>query len=99
VAILRRKCDDNALILGRQRILVPNAFVIELPPTTHQQLTAGAAFVDHHLALQVHRHAAEQGYTFAGPVTVHLRPCHSSTVGRFRIHSRIAPLTIRHSSR
>ncbi|MDG4862003.1 hypothetical protein P8605_28065 [Streptomyces sp. T-3] len=37
------------------------------------------------------RHAAEQGYTFAGPITVHLTPGHSPDIGRYRIASRITP--------
>lgn len=92
VSILRRQCDDQALILGRRRVLVPNSFVVELPPQVHLQLTARGAEVGRQLSVQVRRHAAESGYTFAGPVAVHLEPSSSSTVGRFRVHSRIAPL-------
>lgn len=93
VAILRRQCDDSALILGRERVLVPNAFVIELPPESHRQLTTTSAELGRYLAAQVHRHAAEQGYTFAGPVAVSLRPAGGDTVGRFQIHGRIDPHT------
>ena len=92
VSILRRRCDEQALILGRQRVLVPNRFVVELPPPVHQQLTEHGGELGRHLAVQVRRHAAESGYTFAGPVAVHLEPSTSSTVGRFRVHGRIAPL-------
>jgi hypothetical protein len=92
VGILRRECDDRALILDRRRTLVPNAFVIELPPESHRQLTDGSAQVAGHLAAQVRRHAAEQGYTFAGPVAVHLAAADDAGVGRFRVRSRISPL-------
>ncbi|MFC8667482.1 DUF3662 domain-containing protein [Streptomyces sp. NPDC057199] len=92
VGILRRECDDRALILDRRRTLVPNAFVIELPPESHRQLTDDSAQVAVHLAAQVRRHAAEQGYTFAGPVAVHLAPADDASVGRFRIRSHISPL-------
>jgi hypothetical protein len=40
---------------------------------------------------QVRRHAAERGYTFAGPVAVDPRPAPDGTTLRFRIHSRITP--------
>ncbi|WP_411978013.1 DUF3662 domain-containing protein [Streptomyces phaeochromogenes] len=92
VGILRRECDDRALILDRRRTLVPNTFVIELPPESHRQLTDDSAQVAGHLAAQVRRHAAEQGYTFAGPVAVHLAPADDAGVGRFRIRSHISPL-------
>ncbi|WP_327659430.1 MULTISPECIES: DUF3662 domain-containing protein [unclassified Streptomyces] len=95
VSILRRHCDDRALILGRQRVLVPNAFVVELPQPVHLQLAAHSGDVSRHLAVQVRRHAAESGYTFAGPVAVHLEPSTSTTLGRFRVHSRIAPIPAR----
>jgi hypothetical protein len=91
VGILRRECDDRALILDRRRTLVPNAFVIELPSESHRQLTDDSAQVTGHLAAQVRRHAAEQGYTFAGPVAVDLASADDAGVGRFRIRSRIAP--------
>ncbi|MFF7680109.1 FhaA domain-containing protein [Actinacidiphila glaucinigra] len=91
VAILLRQCDDNALIFGRQHIVVPNAFVIELPPDIHRLLCENPLPVAPVLVHQVYRHAAEQGYTFAGPVAVHLRPAPGDTPARFRVHSRISP--------
>lgn len=92
VGILRRECDDRALILDRRRTLVPNAFVIELPPESHRQLTDGSVQLAQHLAAQVRSHAAEQGYSFAGPVAVQLTPVYDAGVGRFRVRSRIVPL-------
>ncbi|WP_435372413.1 DUF3662 domain-containing protein [Streptomyces ficellus] len=91
LAMLLRQCDDNALILGRQRVVAPNAFVIELRPETHRQLSSHVAPVESILANQVRRHAAEHGYTFVGPVAVDLCPAEDATSARFRIRSRIAP--------
>ncbi|WP_327351491.1 DUF3662 domain-containing protein [Streptomyces sp. NBC_01304] len=95
VGMLRRECDNRALILDRRRTLVPNTFVIELPPESHRQLAASSAQVARQLATQVRRHAAEQGYTFAGPISVRLTPVHSAAVGRYRIGSRITPAQCR----
>ncbi|MBT2414840.1 DUF3662 domain-containing protein [Streptomyces sp. ISL-12] len=94
VAMLLRQCDDNALIVGRQRVVAPNAFIIELLPEIHQQLSASAWPVAPVLANQVRRHAAERRYTFAGPVAVDLRPAPNDTTRRFRIHSRITPAEV-----
>ncbi|WP_268247924.1 MULTISPECIES: FhaA domain-containing protein [Streptomyces] len=91
VAILRRHCDDNALILGRQRVVVPNAFVIELLPEIHRRLTAHGVPLEPCLVNVVYRYAAEQGYSFAGRVAVDLRPAAGEATVRFRVHSRIAP--------
>ncbi|MFI6340658.1 DUF3662 domain-containing protein [Streptomyces sp. NPDC050535] len=91
VGTLRRECDDRALILDSRRTLVPNAFVIELPPESHRRLTPDSALLARHLATQVRRHAAECGYTFAGPVDVRLAPALAVEVGRFRVRSHIVP--------
>ncbi|MFG2651844.1 DUF3662 domain-containing protein [Streptomyces sp. NPDC048436] len=93
VATLRRECDDSALILGRERVLVPNSFVIDLPPESHRQLNGSGSELSRQLAAQVLRHAAEQGYTFAGPVAVSLRSAGGEAVGRFQIHGSIDPQT------
>ncbi|MEU3792205.1 DUF3662 domain-containing protein [Streptomyces fructofermentans] len=89
VAILRRECDSRALVLDRRRALVPNTFVIELPPEIRRRLTDDSALLAEHLARQVRRHAAEQGYTFAGPVAVRMASTDEPGIGRFRIRSRI----------
>ncbi|WP_051745098.1 FhaA domain-containing protein [Streptomyces yerevanensis] len=91
VRTLHQECDDRALILDRRRILVPNAFVIELPPESHEQLTNSSRQLDSYLSNHVRKHAAEQGYTFAGPVAVRLTPVERNKVDRFRVRSYIAP--------
>ncbi|MET7322732.1 FhaA domain-containing protein [Streptomyces sp. NPDC005549] len=88
---LLRQCDENALIVGRQRVVAPNAYVIELLPQTHRLISDGPVPVAPALAAHVRRHAAERGYTFAGPVTVRLCPAPDERTDRFRVHSRIAP--------
>ena len=35
---LRKECDDNAAIVGRDRTVVPNTFVVELGPADHARL-------------------------------------------------------------
>lgn len=92
VRTLHRECDDGALILDRERILVPNAFVVELPPQAHHQLTVNSGQLGSHLSNQVRQHAAEHGYTFAGPVAVHLVPIQGDDIARFRVRSSIAPI-------
>ncbi|MET7544057.1 FhaA domain-containing protein [Streptomyces sp. NPDC005507] len=47
--------------------------------------------VQRQLAVQVRRHAAENGYTFAGPVAVDLRAANDDMTDLFRVHSRITP--------
>jgi hypothetical protein len=91
VAVLRQECDDNALIVGRGRTLVPNHFTIELPRDSHRQLDAHSGQLTPHLAAQIRRYAAEQRYSFAGPVTIRLRAHPENDRVRYRVHSHIAP--------
>ncbi|MFF3646935.1 DUF3662 domain-containing protein [Streptomyces sp. NPDC002564] len=91
VSILRRECDERALILERGRTVVPNSFTVELPRQSHARLAPEEPQLGLFLAHEVHRHAAEQGYSFAGPVAVDLRPAQEAVPGRFRILSRITP--------
>ncbi|MFJ8806416.1 FhaA domain-containing protein [Streptomyces sp. NPDC102490] len=91
LATLLRQCDENALIVARQRVVAPNAYVIELLPQTHRLISDSPLPVAPALAAHVRRHAAERGYTFAGPVTVRLCSAPEDRTDRFRVHSRIAP--------
>lgn len=91
VEMLRRECDENALILGRGRTLVPNHFTIELPHESHRQLAAHSDTLEPELTAQIRRYAAERRYHFTGPVAVCLHPHPEGVRSRYRVHSRIAP--------
>lgn len=91
VGMLRRECDENALILGRGRTLVPNHFTIELPDESHRQLIAHSAALEPELTAQIRRYAAERRYHFTGPVAVRLHPHPDGVRARYRVRSRIAP--------
>lgn len=92
VSILRRECDEGALIIGRDRILIPNTFIIEVPLRVYQQLACVETDLGNLLAVEVRRHAAESGYIFAGPVAVSLHPSDSQDIERFHVLCRIVPL-------
>ncbi|MGW7519800.1 DUF3662 domain-containing protein [Streptomyces sp. NPDC054796] len=91
VAMLRRECDVNAMILGRGRTLVPNHFTIELPSSSHRRLSTSDDELLPQLAAQVRSYAAEQHYHFAGPVTVALHSHSESGPARYRVRSHLTP--------
>lgn len=88
VAILHRECDENAMILGHCRTLIPNHFTIELPYDVHHRIAPHAGRLVPELAAQIRRHAAERHYRFAGPVTVRLRVSAECDGLPYRISSR-----------
>jgi hypothetical protein len=93
VTVLYKECDENAMILGHGRTLVPNHFAIELPQDVHERLDAHSGELGPQLAALVRGYAAERRYTFAGPVTVRLEAPRSAEhpVTRYRVHSHVAP--------
>ncbi|MYT73768.1 MULTISPECIES: DUF3662 domain-containing protein [unclassified Streptomyces] len=89
---LRRYCDAHAMIVGRGRVLVPNHYVVQLPPPTYQQLDHVAQAVCHELSVCLRRHAAQQGYMFAGPVHVDLEDTRAEDeVDLFCVRGRVEP--------
>lgn len=96
---LRREVDDRAAVVGRDRTVVPNEFVIELSPADHDQVVDwGAEPLADELAANVTEHATSQHYAFLGPVTVTFLQDEELETGRFQVRSAtvrgaVAPAT------
>src|SRR5690348_16342771 len=67
---LQRETDDRKTVVGQGKVLVPNDFVVEVGQHDHDRLSPWADPLGEELAAMVREHAAEQGYSFVGPVTV-----------------------------
>ena len=69
---LRRELDTKAAVVARDRILVPNRFVVFLAKGDFERMTGlGSALTDE-LNQLVQAHAKSQHYSFAGPVSIRL---------------------------
>jgi Protein of unknown function (DUF3662)/Inner membrane component of T3SS, cytoplasmic domain len=69
---LRRELDTKAVVVARDRILVPNKFLVHLNPADYDTMSAvGPALIDE-FTLQVERHATAQRYSFAGGISIEL---------------------------
>ncbi len=84
---LRRECDDRAAIVGRDRTVAPNTFVVELGPADAERLAEWRDALGDELAAAVHNHAVQQRYAFVGPVTVTFDMARDLDTGVFRIRS------------
>lgn len=72
-AALRRELDTKAAVVARDRILVPNQFVVHLASGDYERMTGlGATLIDE-LTQLVQQHAAAQRYQFAGGITIRLQ--------------------------
>jgi hypothetical protein len=90
-AALQRELDDQAAVVGRDRTLVPNQFVVELGSHDYDRLSPYEKPLTDELAAMVREHATDQRYSFVGPVQIKLLLVHALETGVFRIRSEVAP--------
>ncbi|MET8246421.1 DUF3662 domain-containing protein [Streptomyces sp. NPDC005202] len=88
---LHRECDANAVVCSEHRVIVPNAYDIELADSVHDELTRHGSRVGQVLTDSLARHAERHGYEWAGPLTVHIARSGRVPNGRYRVASRVMP--------
>ncbi|MEJ2577595.1 MAG: DUF3662 domain-containing protein, partial [Kineosporiaceae bacterium] len=84
---LRRECDDRAAVMGRDRTIVPNTFVVELSQADSDRLADWKDALSNELRGALHEHAVQQRYAFVGPVSVTFERADDLDTGVFRIRS------------
>jgi hypothetical protein len=84
---LQRESDDRKEVVARGRVLAPNAYVVELGDRDYRRLEEWAEPLGDELAAMVKEHAAENGYSFVGPVEVGFEHRRDIGTGVFRIRS------------
>jgi hypothetical protein len=87
---LQRESDDRKTVVGQGKVLVPNDFVVELGQHDYDRLSPWAEPLSGELASMVTEHAAEQRYSFVGPVTVTLELMPDIDTGTFRVRSGVS---------
>jgi hypothetical protein len=88
---LRRECDSNVVVCSETRIVVPNAYDVELADYVHDELSRRGSRVGPALTDSLVRHAERNGYEWAGPLTVHLTRSAHVPNGRYRVASSVMP--------
>lgn len=86
-AALQREIDNSAHVLSRDRMLVPNDFVVELSAPDYDRLTPFGDTLTKELATLVDDHVQEQHYTLAGPIAIAFKQSGELSTGRFRVKS------------
>jgi hypothetical protein len=87
---IKREADDNASVVGRNRTIAPNDFVIELGPADHRRLAQWEEALGDELSTVLNDHALQQRYAFVGPVRVRFERSEELDTGLFRVRSRTA---------
>ena len=86
---LQREAADKKQIVGQGRVLVPNAFVVELSATDLERFGEWDAPLRSELAGMVSEHAREQGWSFVGDVDVQFEQSEELDTGVFRVRSSV----------
>jgi hypothetical protein len=86
---LQRETDNSKNVVGPGKVLVPNDFVVELGDHDHARLAEWAEPLGDELGAMVREHAAEQGYSFVGPVKVGFEHVPEISTGVFRVRSGV----------
>lgn len=84
---LRRELDTTAAVVSRDRILVPNSFRVGLGEDDLQRMQALGTALTEELHSLLNKHAASQGYSFAGPVTITLEGDERVATGTVQVSS------------
>jgi hypothetical protein len=87
---IKREADDNASVVGRNRTIAPNDYVIELGPADHRRLAQWEEALGDELSAVLNDHALQQRYAFVGPVKVRFERSEELDTGVFRVRSRTA---------
>lgn len=84
---LRRELDTKAAVVSRERILVPNRFVVRLSTVDHERMAALGPTLTDELVQQVQRHATAQHYSFAGGISIRFEQDPGLSQGMIEVRS------------
>jgi hypothetical protein len=91
---IRSEMDSKAAILGRDRILAPNAFVVRLAsPDFKRMQSLGESLITELNALAT-RHAQKQGYQFGAALLIRLVEDGSLAIGELQVSSTSEKLEV-----
>lgn len=86
-AALRRELETNTAVVSRDRILVPNRFVVRLAPSDYARMVRlGPALTDE-LTAVLQKHASSNRYSFAGGLDLSFERDESLATGVVNVDS------------
>jgi len=91
---IKQEMDAKASILSRDRILVPNSYLVSLSPQDHQKLAnLGEPLLDELKAL-ASEHARKQGFQFGEVLEIKLTSLPSLVLGQLEVSSEAKKLDV-----
>lgn len=87
-AALKRELDTKAAVVARDRVLVPNRFIVRLANDDYERMNALGSALSDELTSLVQRHAKTQQYQFAGPLSIRLLADPNLSAGMLEVDSQ-----------
>jgi hypothetical protein len=84
---IKTHMDSNASVVGRDRILVPNVFEIQLSAEDYNRLKLIGERLIVELRNQALEHASKQGYQFAGQLSISLGQSSGLVLGQVQVNA------------
>ncbi len=88
---LQREAEARRAIVGQDRVLVPNRYVVELGPTDHDRLAPWETQLTNTLAEMVQEHVDDEGWSTFGDIEVALSRNEELGTGMFNVSSSVDP--------
>jgi hypothetical protein len=89
VEALHRECDEHVVVCSESRVVVPNAYDVELAEFAFEEMERNGDRIDQVLTESLLRHGERKGYEWAGPLAVHVTKSRHVPNGRYRVGSRV----------
>ncbi|MFI8962775.1 FhaA domain-containing protein [Streptomyces sp. NPDC053493] len=92
VDALHHECDRQAVVCSEDRVVVPNAYEVELAADVYAELLGqGCGDVGVMLTDKIARHGRRKGYEWAGPLTVRVTAADLPAGAPYRVSSSPMP--------
>jgi len=88
---LQREAELKRSIIGQDRVLVPNRYVVELGPSDHERLAPWEAQLANTLAEMVQESIDDEGWSTFGDIEVQLARNEDLRTGMFNVSSSVDP--------
>jgi hypothetical protein len=88
---LQREAEARRAIVGQDRVLVPNRYVVDLGPTDHDRLAPWETQLTNTLAEMVQEHIDDEGWSTFGDIEVSLARNEELGTGMFNVSSSVDP--------
>jgi hypothetical protein len=88
---LQREAEARRAIVGSDRVLVPNRYVVTLGPSDHERLAPWETQLANTLAEMVQEHVDDEGWSTFGDIEVRLERNDDLGTGMFTVDSSVDP--------